>query len=511
MPAIRSLRLSLLLVMFGFCFVIGSATARADTTSLQSTGAEQTFTVPYGVLSVHMVAVGGQGGVGHAAGASGGLGAQADADLSVSPGEVLYVEVGGNGGPADRVGCPGGTPGFNGGGVGGMEGAGFCGMSPNDGGGGGGASDVRTVPRAQTGSLSSRLIIAGGGGGGVYQSVGGAAGQAGGPPHPGQPGTSSTGGLGGGGNATDGGPGGGGAGGGDITQAGGGGGGGGGLYGGGGGRNGAQGSYYGSGGGGGSSGFGSAVTNTSVVPSTIGTPSITFTYTATSFHSLTIAKTGAGAGTVTSTDGQINCGPTCAHAYPSGTPVTLTAAPATGSVFAGWSGGGCSGTGTCTVTLSSDQAVTATFSPSSGSGGGGGGGTLPATTSASGSPRVSGNSVTQTIVCTGNSGTCGGSLTATTTEKLRGAHAVGVAARSAKKGRTKSVVVAQTSFSVPVGHTMQITMSLNSAGKRLLTQFKRLPATLTVTINGESGNSATALSNKITFTSTHKKKKGKKK
>ena len=35
--------------------------------------------------------------------------------------------------------------------------------------------------------------------------------------------------------------------------------------------------------------------------------------------------------------------------------VTLTATPASGSTFAGWSGGGCSGTGTCTVTLSSTR------------------------------------------------------------------------------------------------------------------------------------------------------------
>ena len=41
--------------------------------------------------------------------------------------------------------------------------------------------------------------------------------------------------------------------------------------------------------------------------------------------------------------------------------VTLTATPAAGSTFAGWSGAGCSGTGACTVTMSSDQAVTATF------------------------------------------------------------------------------------------------------------------------------------------------------
>jgi hypothetical protein len=41
--------------------------------------------------------------------------------------------------------------------------------------------------------------------------------------------------------------------------------------------------------------------------------------------------------------------------------VTLTATAASGSTFAGWSGGGCSGTGTCTVTMTADKSVTANF------------------------------------------------------------------------------------------------------------------------------------------------------
>ena len=44
-----------------------------------------------------------------------------------------------------------------------------------------------------------------------------------------------------------------------------------------------------------------------------------------------------------------------------GTKVILTANPADGSTFAGWSGGGCTGTGTCTVTLNATTKVTATF------------------------------------------------------------------------------------------------------------------------------------------------------
>ena len=74
---------------------------------------------------------------------------------------------------------------------------------------------------------------------------------------------------------------------------------------------------------------------------------------------LTVAKAGSGDGTVTGTG--INCGTDCTEAYTSGTSVTLTATPASGSFFAGWSGG-CSGTGTCTVTMTANASVTAKFS-----------------------------------------------------------------------------------------------------------------------------------------------------
>jgi uncharacterized repeat protein (TIGR01451 family) len=77
---------------------------------------------------------------------------------------------------------------------------------------------------------------------------------------------------------------------------------------------------------------------------------------------LTVARSGAGSGSVSSDVGGIDCGSTCSASYATGSQVTLTATPATGSAFAGWSGGSCQGSGsTCLVTVSSDTTVTATF------------------------------------------------------------------------------------------------------------------------------------------------------
>ncbi|MBL0125820.1 MAG: hypothetical protein IPP88_25250 [Betaproteobacteria bacterium] len=74
---------------------------------------------------------------------------------------------------------------------------------------------------------------------------------------------------------------------------------------------------------------------------------------------LTVAKAGAGSGTITGTG--INCGLDRTETVPAGTLVTLTASPAVGSSFSGWSGGGCTGNGTCIVTVSTATSVAATF------------------------------------------------------------------------------------------------------------------------------------------------------
>src|SRR3990172_7231143 len=75
---------------------------------------------------------------------------------------------------------------------------------------------------------------------------------------------------------------------------------------------------------------------------------------------LTVTKAGTGSGTVASMPAGISCGTDCSEPYPNGTAVTLTATPAAGAVFGGWSGG-CTGIGSCTVTMTVARSVTATF------------------------------------------------------------------------------------------------------------------------------------------------------
>ncbi len=81
-------------------------------------------------------------------------------------------------------------------------------------------------------------------------------------------------------------------------------------------------------------------------------------------YTLSVSKAGNGSGTVTSSPSGIRCGSRCSHGFTFGTQVKLTATPASGSLFAGWSGGGCSGTSTCQVTMNSAKKVKAKFTHS---------------------------------------------------------------------------------------------------------------------------------------------------
>jgi hypothetical protein len=78
-------------------------------------------------------------------------------------------------------------------------------------------------------------------------------------------------------------------------------------------------------------------------------------------HTLEVLKTGPGNGTVVASPTGINCGADCSHSYPAGTAVVLSTDPEVGSVFSGWSGGGCTGTAPCPLTMDTAHTVTATF------------------------------------------------------------------------------------------------------------------------------------------------------
>jgi hypothetical protein len=77
-------------------------------------------------------------------------------------------------------------------------------------------------------------------------------------------------------------------------------------------------------------------------------------------RTLTVNRVGSGTGTVASMPAGINCGTDCTEDYADGTTVTLTATPAAGSGFIGWTGA-CSGTGACVVSMTQARSVTANF------------------------------------------------------------------------------------------------------------------------------------------------------
>lgn len=332
-----------------------AASARANITIFTYTGSEQTYAVPVGVCQVTVDAYGGQGGsgAGFPITAIGGLGGHTTATIDVTPGETLYIYIGGQGGNG-AAGTVSGPGGFGGGGGGGVFAPVSC--IPYGSGGGGGASDVR---RGGNG-LGNRVVVAAGGGGagGGGEISGGSGGGVVGGSGGGSGGTDSSGGLGAhpggaGGNGGDGSLGLGGSGGSGTCSVG--GGGGGGLYGGGGGG-GTGGSGNGSGGGGGSS-LAAGGTTTAGVRAGNGQVSITdvaCTYT------LTVTKQGSGTVKMNNSDITFTNDTWISSPMAYNSPVNLLATTDQLWFFDRWTDA-CSGNSPCHLDMTADWAANAIF------------------------------------------------------------------------------------------------------------------------------------------------------
>jgi hypothetical protein len=132
-------------------YVLAAAASAAASGSIafNFTGSSQSWTVPAGVTVITTTLNGARGGTGSNNGANGG---RVICNYNVTPGQVLNIFVGGQGGPMGNNAAGG----FNGGGTaGGATGPTYAGS------GGGGASDIRVGGVA----LANRIIVAGGGGG----------------------------------------------------------------------------------------------------------------------------------------------------------------------------------------------------------------------------------------------------------------------------------------------------------------------------------------------------------
>lgn len=103
---------------------------------------------------------------------------------------------------------------------------------------------------------------------------------------------------------------------------------------------------------------------------------------------LTVTKLGTGQGTVTGTG--IDCGLICAASYGKNATVALTATPAAGSTFAGWSGCDAATGNECNLGMSSDRTASATFDAV---------GIAPPTTSPSPSPNPNTNTQARKKKC----------------------------------------------------------------------------------------------------------------
>jgi len=141
------------------CFGATTASISYSTATTMPSSGTMTYNVPWGVTSVNFDLMGAGGGADTGMAPNPGMGGRVQGMLTVAPGDMLTVTVGGQGNMGSITGAIGG---FNGGGA-----------SLGYGGSGGGATDIRLNGT----SLADRVAVAGGGAGsggdGVFSVMGG--------------------------------------------------------------------------------------------------------------------------------------------------------------------------------------------------------------------------------------------------------------------------------------------------------------------------------------------------
>jgi hypothetical protein len=172
-------------------------------------------------------------------------------------------------------------------------------------------------------------------------------------------------------------------------------------------------------------------------------------------ETLMVGLSGTGSGTVTSSPSGINCGSMCSANFQQGTQVTLTANPDANSTFAGWSGGGCSGTGTCVTTLNAAASVTATFTEN----------TFPLTISETGNGSGQVTSNPAGINCSASSNQCSFTYNSGTVVKLTASASAG----STFAGWSGGGCSGTASCSVTMSAAMNVTANFTQIPTNMLT------------------------------------------
>ena len=182
---------------------------------------------------------------------------------------------------------------------------------------------------------------------------------------------------------------------------------------------------------------------------------------AATFYTLNVNAAGNGSGVLHGSS--IGCAPTagkdvgpCTINENAGNSVTLTATASKGSVFDGWSGGGCSGTGACTVVMNSNITLTARF-----------------TLSRVSAPRVRNLSISSShttslaLTCHGPS-SCVGTVQLTTTKANGGL-----------------LTAASSNYTIAAGSSRNVRLTIRGAALALAAKnHQRLRATAIVAPNG---------------------------